>query len=78
MPCCGGNRAAIRAEYEPAAEITKREGFTRFEYSGPEAIVVVGPATGARYRFERRGSRVAVHRSDAASLAMVRGLKEVR
>jgi hypothetical protein len=49
----------------------------RFEYVGPTGMTVVGPVTGARYRFGAYGSRVAVDLRDAPSMASVPHLRRV-
>jgi hypothetical protein len=51
---------------------------TLFEYVGPRAIQVIGPNTGAVYRFTQTGARLMVHGADAAALAAVPGLRPVR
>jgi hypothetical protein len=48
-----------------------------FEYTGATALTVMGPVTGARYRFNRSGSRVHVDPRDSASLARVPVLRSV-
>jgi hypothetical protein len=84
MSCCGDRRAAQRAagaqlvrSGAPAPVREPPTGPTTFEYVGPRAIQVVGPSTGAVYRFAGKGARVPVHRADAASVAAVPGLKPV-
>jgi hypothetical protein len=48
-----------------------------FEYTGATALTVVGPITGARYRFSRHGSRVHVDPRDSGALARVPVLRSV-
>ena len=48
-----------------------------FEYTGATALTVIGPVTGARYRFNRPGSRAHVDPRDSAALAKVPVLKSV-
>jgi hypothetical protein len=40
-------------------------------------LTVIGPMSGRRYRFEARGSRVAVDPGDRASLAALPQLRQV-
>jgi len=40
-----------------------------FEYVGESGLTAVSPVTGARYRFERLGSRLAVNPRDASWLS---------
>jgi hypothetical protein len=49
-----------------------------FEYCGATALTAVGPVTGRRYRFERPRARAAVDGRDAAGLAVVPHLRQVR
>ncbi len=46
-----------------------------FQYLGKTALTVVGPVTGARYRFERPGSQLFVNPRDRAGLSRVPVLK---
>ena len=48
---------------------------TVFEYVGATALMVVGPATGRCYRFERPGATVAVDLLDRATLAGIHSLR---
>ena len=47
----------------------------RFEYVGATAMTVMGPATGALYRFERTGSMLSVDPRDAPALSVVPRLR---
>jgi hypothetical protein len=47
----------------------------RFEYVGATAMTVMGPATGALYRFERTGSTLSVDPRDAPALGLVPRLR---
>lgn len=49
-----------------------------FQYIGMTGLTVIGPLTGRRYRFERRGARVMVDGRDAYGLATVPTLRRVR
>ncbi|MEO8154250.1 MAG: hypothetical protein ABI605_14375 [Rhizobacter sp.] len=48
---------------------------TVFEYVGATALMVVGPATGRCYRFDRPGAMLAVDLRDRATLAGIRSLR---
>ncbi len=82
MPCCGQQRGqfngpAIPRNAEPAAPRPERYAAAYFEYVGKTALTAIGPVTGARYRFERPGARVAVDPRDRRSLAAVPNLRQV-
>jgi hypothetical protein len=47
----------------------------RFEYVGATAMTVMGPVTGALYRFERTGAMLAVDPRDAPALGQVPRLR---
>jgi len=91
MSCCGSNRAVQRTSNQTSnhsarpthSNPTRPMGsvlvkHVTFEYNGPTAITVTGPATGVTYRFSGKGVRLPVHGSDAPSLVSVPGLKAVR
>jgi hypothetical protein len=48
-----------------------------FEYSGQPPVVVVGPVSGNRYRFDRSGARVEVDPRDRRSLVVTPRLRQV-
>lgn len=48
-----------------------------FEYTGPTGLTVFGPVSNARYRFDRRGSRVRVDPRDRPGLTAVPNLRQV-
>lgn len=87
MSCCGNKRA----EFLPPQTLDNRQGspadrpFPRaapptrvvFEYSGQPSIIVVGPVSGRRYRFDGAGSRVEVDPRDRRSLAVTPRLRQV-
>ena len=86
MSCCGANRAAQRVQSiaQPHPAPHGRSGSSAsirsvsFEYTGLSPLVVTGPATGAKYRFDRQGIRQLVHGADAPSLLHVPNLRPVR
>ena len=64
--------AALRREVSSASRSK-----ILFEYVGKTGLTVVGPITGRRYRFEARGSRLAVDSGDQPSLAVLPQLRQV-
>ncbi len=48
-----------------------------FEYVGESGLTTVSPVTGARYRFERPGARLAVDPRDAKWLSQAPNLRVV-
>ena len=86
--CCGKNRTtvsqtrvtspAIRpAQTRPARAARPRSNAVYFEYTGKTAMTVMGPVTGATYRFATPGSRAAVDFRDWKQVAAVPGLVRV-
>ena len=85
MGCCGQKRMEAVASVAPrpgstdpsvgAAPVRRTQAI--FEYLGATGLTVTGPVTGQRYRFERRGARVAVDLRDRRSVAAVPHLREV-
>lgn len=84
--CCGRgrtttavgipNRIATNRMVANPAPITPQSG-PAFEYIGRTALTVVGPITGANYRFERPGSRLRVDPRDRQGLLQVPVLRAV-
>ena len=83
MSCCG----KLRTRTLPQQNATAGDGRQRpaptvplvqFEYGGATGLTAVGPVTGRRYRFERPRARVAVDSRDAAAMAAVPGLRQVK
>jgi hypothetical protein len=85
MGCCGDRRAAQRQASagaskagSPAPRPALAVSPTLFELTGPRAIQVIGLYTGAVYMFARTGVRLMVHGADAAAMAKVPVLRQVR
>jgi len=85
--CCGNKRTQFQAQPAPV-NVQGRPAdrpFPRsapalkvvFEYNGQPPIVVVGPVSGNRYRFEGSGARVTVDPRDRRSLAVTPRLRQV-
>ena len=81
--CCGRSRTghpSIFPNRVSAAQAPVSLGLQSgpvFEYTGQTALTVTGPITGARYRFNQRGSRVHVDARDSAALGRVPVLRPV-
>ena len=83
--CCGrgkarghgataqGNQVAPVSRFE-----TRAHGAPIFEYIGRTALTVFGPISGAPYRFNGPGSRLAVDPRDRPALAVIPVLRFVR
>ncbi len=71
------NRTAANRIAVSTAPINTVSGAT-FEYMGKTAVTVVGPITGASYRFERTGSRLRVDSRDRAGLVQVPVLRALK
>jgi hypothetical protein len=87
MSCCGNKReqfqvqrAADSRQGRPADRPFPRAAPALkvvFEYNGQPPIVVVGPVSGNRYRFDASGARVEVDPRDRRSLAVTPRLRQV-
>jgi hypothetical protein len=81
--CCGRNRQARqynvpnRVAAWPVAGNAGLPPGSAFEYLGRTALTVVGPVSGARYRFDRPGSRIHVDPRDRTALQRIPVLKLV-
>jgi hypothetical protein len=81
--CCGRNQKKFL--YNAPNHVTTlptpgNAGFqsgSTFQYLGRTALTVVGPITGARYRFDRPGSQLRVDPRDRPALLRVPVLKPV-
>lgn len=87
--CCGKNRTAVSqtrvsspagraVQASPALAMRPRSNAAYFEYTGKTAMTVMGPVTGATYRFAAPGSRVTVDLRDWKHVAAVPGLVRVQ
>lgn len=79
MPCCGSSRTSLghSASLDEAAGVASGPPSVRFAYLGASALSVIGGATGRLYRFDGRGSRLAIDRRDAPGLVAVPKLRRV-
>ncbi len=86
--CCGKKRAQARktAKTKQVSEtqdkpvqnsLPKINPTPYFQYLGETELIVIGPKTGKRYRFDRPGSVVAVNPRDMSSMAAVSILRRV-
>jgi hypothetical protein len=90
MACCGQRRQQMRSQAIPVRHANfaaKPASFgqspvqqrgTTFQYVGKTAITAVGPVSGRHYRFSCFGAVVGVDPRDAASLAVVPNLRQIR
>ena len=87
MSCCGNKREQFLAA---GAAISRRDGpagrppgyaappaRVLFEYSGRAPLIVIGPVSGRRYRFDGHGSRIEVDPRDRRSVAVTPGLRQI-
>ena len=86
--CCGKQRQ----QFQATAPVNRGTGLRRidnyreskryshayFQYLGRTGIIVQGPVSGMRYRFEGYGAVAAVDPRDRRSLATVPNLRQVR
>jgi len=87
MSCCGNKREQFQAQHAPDNRLGGPGGrpFPRaamptrvvFEYMGRAPVIVMGPVSGNRYRFEGAGTRVEVDPRDRRSLAATPNLRQV-
>lgn len=81
--CCGRNKRTSQFTSShhvanPGTQINTAVPFgSRFQYVGATAVTIVGPMTGARYRFERPGSELQVDPRDCPALSRLPVLKPV-
>jgi hypothetical protein len=80
MACCGQRRGAIAAGGTSAApkRPQPKSKVVLFEYTGPAAMTVAGPMSGARYHFESPGAKVQIDMRDAPSMAALPNLRRLR
>lgn len=80
--CCGTGRPRNSGHYRtgplrnPVAP-AMHSNRPVFEYVGRTGLTVTGPVSGARYRFDRPGERVAVDARDRAALSNIPVLRPV-
>jgi hypothetical protein len=80
MPCCGQKRQLLVTEpTDPVARPAPPPPPepVDFEYTGRTGLTVIGPVTGAPYRFAFSGAVVPVDPRDAPSLTAVPRLRRV-
>jgi hypothetical protein len=70
----------LRRDPNQPADVGSSAGasFLRFQTRPASGLTAVGPVTGRRYRFERPRARVAVDSRDAAAMAAVPSLRQVK
>lgn len=89
MSCCGSKRqqvvaSAFATSGTVAAAAASPSVFhgpgppgVTFVYDGVAGLIVIGPATGRRYRFGERGARLTVDPKDTPLLEMTPKLRRV-
>ena len=86
MPCCGKKREQFLAQSAPGSPFgTPARPHPQpaapprviFEYTGRTAMVVVGPISRTRYRFDGPATRIEVDPRDRRFLAAVPHLRQV-
>jgi hypothetical protein len=86
MSCCGNKRAQFLTQSAWARQTgpptrPRAQAVTPpkvvFQYTGKTAMVVIGPISGRRYRFDSQGTRVEVDPKDRRSLSAVPKLRQV-
>ena len=76
--CCGQGRGLVAAGGKTAVTARKLAPVSSaalYEYTGATGMTVLGPISGARYRFDRPGAKVQIDGRDVSSLA---GLPHLR
>ena len=80
--CCGKMQppegATALPQTEPKASPPAAQSAVIFKYIGQTGIVVIGPVSGRRYRFDEPGARIIVDPRDRPGLARVPQLRQVR
>jgi hypothetical protein len=66
-----GRQPVARVVQAPAPAIRPRNSVAYFEYAGKTALTIIGPVSGAIYRFPAPGSRAAIDFHDSKGLATV-------
>jgi hypothetical protein len=79
MSCCGKQRQQFfgTLPVPPRAEARRPQPAVRFEYVGTTGLTVLGPVTGAQYRFGNPGAQVLVDSRDALSISAVPYLRRI-
>jgi hypothetical protein len=78
--CCGRGRlgrGTSGLHSAPMVPGIARLATLTFEYVGKTRLVVVGPATGRQYRFDRPGSRLEVDPRDSTAVAAIPLLRKI-
>ena len=77
--CCGQGRR-VAASGKMAAPMRKPAPATSgalYEYTGKTGMTVLGPISGARYRFDRPGARLQIDGRDVLSIRSLPNLRRV-
>jgi hypothetical protein len=71
MTCCGQGRGkvAMNGKLTRPAQLPARvSSAVLYQYTGTTGMTVIGPISGARYRFDQPGAKVQIDRRDVSSL----------
>jgi hypothetical protein len=79
MACCGQRRGAIDTSGTAAAakRPPPKARVVLYQYTGPSAMTVAGPMSGATYRFGAPGAKVQIDTRDASSMAGLPNLRRL-
>ncbi len=87
MSCCGLRRLmeksapglnASKISFDSALQQARRSqppADVVFEYFGETSLIVTGPITGRRYRFDNTGAKLSVDRRDAPGITAIPQLR---
>jgi hypothetical protein len=72
MTCCGQGRGKVAINGKlsgPAQRTGPVSSAVLYQYTGATGMTVIGPISGARYRFDQPGAKVQIDRRDISSMA---------
>jgi hypothetical protein len=78
--CCGQGRTRVATSGKAATPVRKPAPATSgalYEYTGTTGMTVMGPISGARYRFDRPGARVQIDGRDVPSMRALPNVRRV-
>jgi len=78
--CCGQGRGRVATSGRVAVAMRGPRPISSaalYEYTGATGMTVMGPISGARYRFDRPGAKVQIDGRDVSSLAGLPNLRRV-
>jgi hypothetical protein len=78
--CCGQSRSRVATSGRAVSPMRKPAPSTSgalYEYTGKTGMTVIGPISGARYRFDRPGARLQIDGRDVLSIRSLPNLRRV-